>query len=91
MVTVWFLMALMSYPNLNAIHYKGFGGFTTLEECEEKRILTENGIVEMEMQRGNTVYIETYCMEMYAFPSQFDAPRRNPPDNSPANPTEFGA
>ena len=84
-------MALMSYPDLNAIHYKGFGGFTTLEECEEKRIITENGIVEMEMQRGNTVYIETYCMEMYAFPSQFDAPRRNPPDNSPVNPTEFGA
>ena len=59
MITVWFLMALMSYPNLNAIHYKGFGGFTTLEDCEEKRIITENGIVEMEMQRGNTVYIET--------------------------------
>ena len=87
MITVWCLMALMSYPNLNAIHYKGFGGFTTLEDCEEKRILTENGIVEMEMQRGNTVYIETYCMEMYAFPTQFDAPRTNPPKNF----KEFGA
>ena len=86
MITVWFLMALMSYPDINAIHYKGFGGFTTKEECEEKRILTENGIVEMEMQRGNTVYIETYCMEMYAFPTQIDAPRRNPP----TNPAEFG-
>ena len=83
-------MALMSYPDINAIHYKGFGGFTTKEECEEKRILTENGIVDMEMQRGNTVYIETYCMEMYAFPSQFGAPRRNPPENAP-NPAEFGA
>ena len=79
-------MALMSYPNINAIHYKGFGGFTTFEECEEKRILTENGIVEMEMKRGNTVYIETYCMEMYAFPTQFNAPRKNPP-----KPSEFGA
>ena len=87
MITVWFLMALMSYPNLNAIHYKGFGGFTTLEDCEEKRIITENEIVEMEIQRGNTVYIETYCMEMYAFPTQFDAPRINPPKNS----MEFGA
>ena len=83
-------MALMSYPDLNAIHYKGFGGFTTKEECEEKRILTENGIVDMEMQRGNTVYIETYCMEMYAFPTQFDAPRRNPPEKAP-KPAEFEA
>ena len=70
-------MALMSYPNLNAIHYKGFGGFTTQEECEEKRILTENEIVKMEMQRGNTVYIETYCMEMYVFPTQFNLPKKN--------------
>ena len=91
MITVWFLMALMSYPDINAIHYKGFGGFTAEEECEEKRILTENGIAEMEMQRGHTVYIETYCLEFEAFPSQFDAPKRNPPENSPANPTEFEA
>ena len=76
-------MALMSYPDLNAIHYKGFGGFTSKEECEEVRIVTENEIANMEIKRGNTVYIETYCMEMYAFPTQFDAPRRNPPENSP--------
>ena len=82
MITVWFLMALMSYPDLNAIHYKGFGGFTSKEECEEVRIVTENEIANMEINRGNTVYIETYCMEMYAFPTQFDAPRKNPPKKS---------
>ena len=82
-------MALMSYPNLNAIHYKGFGGFTTKEECEDVRILTENGIANMEINRGNTVYIETYCMEMHAFPTQFDAPRKK--QVNPENPVEFGA
>jgi len=92
LIKVWFLMALMSYPNINAIHYKGFGGFTTKEECEEKRILTENGIVEMEISRGTpAIYIETYCMEFDAFPSQFEAPRRNPPANAPPKPAEFGA
>ena len=87
MIKIWFLMALMSYPNLNAIHYKGFGGFTSKEKCEDVRIATENGITEMEMQRGNTVYIETYCMEMHAFSTQFDAPRKN----QKVNPAEFGA
>ena len=77
-------MALMSYPNVNAIHYKGFGGFTTQEECEEKRVITENGIADMEINRGQTVYIETYCIEMHAFPTQFDAPRK-----APVNPAEF--
>ena len=70
MITVWFLMALMSYPDLPAIAYKGYGGFLTLEECEEKRILRENQIANYEMQRNNTVYIETYCMEIDAFESQ---------------------
>ena len=80
-------MALMSYPNINAIHYKGFGGFTSLEECEDVRMMTENGIAKMEMDRGTlAVYIETYCMEFEAFPTQFDTPRK-----SPVNPVEFEA
>jgi hypothetical protein len=84
-------MALMSYPNINAIHYKGFGGFTSQEECEEKRIMTENGIAEMEMSRGTqAIYIETYCLEFEAFPSQFNSPKKNPPEKAPAKPVEFG-
>ena len=63
-------MALMSYPDLPAIAYRGYGGFLTQEECEEKRILIENDIARMETERGNTVYIESYCMEFEAFESQ---------------------
>ena len=67
MIKIWFLMALMSYPNVPAIVYKGFGGFLEKEECEEKKILVENQIANIEMTRGNTVYIETYCMEFETF------------------------
>ena len=63
-------MALMSYPDLPAIAYRGYGGFLTQEECEEKRILVENDIARIETERGNTVYIESYCMEFEAFESQ---------------------
>ena len=70
MVTVWFLMALMSYPDVPAIMYKGYGGFFLQEECESKKIEIKNMIADIEIQRGNTVYIETYCMEMEAFESQ---------------------
>ena len=72
MIKVWFLIALMSYPNTPAIHYKGFGGFLSQEECEEKRMIIENSIANFEMQRGNTVYIETFCLEMKAFESQLE-------------------
>ena len=70
MITVWFLMALMSYPDLPAIMYKGYGGFLSQEECESKKIIVENSIANIEANRGNTVYIETYCMEMEAFENQ---------------------
>ena len=72
MIKVWFLMALMSYPNMPAIAYKGYGGFLEKEECEERRIIAENMIADYEMRRGNTVYIETYCMEMEAFKTQLE-------------------
>ena len=63
-------MALMSYPNVPAIMYKGYGGYLDKEECESMRILAENEIAAYEIRRGNTVYIETFCMEMEAFESQ---------------------
>ena len=72
LIKVWFLMALMSYPNMPAIAYKGYGGFLEKEECEERRIIAENMIADYEMRRGNTVYIETYCMEMEAFKTQLE-------------------
>jgi hypothetical protein len=70
MIKIWFLMTLMSYPNMPAIAYRGFGGFLEQEECEERRVIAENLIANYEMQRGNTVYIESYCMEMEAFENQ---------------------
>ena len=72
MIKIWFLMALMSYPNFPAITYKGYGGFLEKEECEERRIIVENMIANFEIQRRNTVYIETYCMEMEAFETQLE-------------------
>ena len=70
-------MALMSYPHSPAIMYKGYGGFLEKEECEERRIIAENMIADYEMRRGNTVYVETYCMEMEAFESQLKKKDKN--------------
>ena len=86
LIKVWFLMALMAYPNFNAIHYKGYGGFDKQEECEERRIIIENMIAQTEIdKRTPAFFVETYCLEMYAFPSQWEAPRK-----APVNPAEFG-
>ena len=72
MIKIWFLMALMSYPNVPAIMYKGFGGYLDKEECESMKIVAENEIAAYEIRRGNTVYIETYCMEMESFENSLE-------------------
>ena len=77
MITVWFLMVLMSYPNIPSIAYKGYGGFFEKQECEDNRALVENMVADYEMQRGNTVYIESYCMEMEAFKTQLKSNKLN--------------
>jgi len=76
MIKVWFLMVLMSYPNMPAIAYKGYGGFFEKQECEDNRAIVENMVADYEMQRGNTVYIESYCMEMEAFTSGLDKKKK---------------
>ena len=77
MITVWFLVALASYPHFPAITYKGFGGFLEKEECEERRIIAENEITQFEMKRGLTVYVKTFCLEMDAFESQLQKKKFN--------------
>ena len=69
-------MVLMSYPNMPAIAYKGYGGFFEKQECEDNRVIVENMVADYEMQRGNTVYIESYCMEMEAFTSGLDKKKK---------------
>tara|TARA_R110001599_G_C11828506_1_gene618056 strand:+ start:197 stop:433 length:237 start_codon:yes stop_codon:yes gene_type:complete len=76
MIKIWFLIALMSYPNSPAIHYKGFGGFLSQEECEERKILAKEQIIDFEIKLGRIAYIDTYCIEFEAFQTQLDKKKR---------------
>ena len=71
MITVWFLIALIAFPGVSSINYKGYYAYHTKEECETQRISLENFIVDMELKRGKTtMFVDTYCLEMQAFQNQ---------------------
>ena len=73
MATVWFLMALIAFPGVSAVQYKGYYAYHSLEECEAQRIPLENFMANIEAERGNdTFYIQTYCLEMQAFEDQLE-------------------
>ena len=78
MATVWFLMALIAFPGVTAVSYKGYYAYHTIEACEAQRISLENFIADVEIKRGHNVfYIETYCLEMQAFQDQLDNYEKN--------------
>jgi|TARA_R110002020_G_scaffold191675_1_gene391508 hypothetical protein len=70
-IAVWFLIALIAFPGVPAIQYKGYYAYHSKEGCELQRPHLENFIVEKELKQDMPAfYIETYCLEMYAFPDQ---------------------
>ena len=78
MATVWFLMALIAFPGVPAVSYKGYYAYHTIEACEAQRISLENFIADVEIKRGHNVfYVETYCLEMQAFQDQLDNYEKN--------------
>jgi hypothetical protein len=72
MTTVWFLLALLAFPNIAAIQYKGYYAYHTENDCEMQKMSLEKFIVENEMKKGlsTPMYVETFCLEMQAFPEQ---------------------
>jgi hypothetical protein len=71
MITVWFLIALISFPGVPVINYKGYYAYHSKEECEMQKISLENFIVDRELRKGKTaMFVNSYCLEMQAFLDQ---------------------
>ncbi len=78
MVTVWFLIALLAFPGIPSIQYKGYYAYHSKEECDMQRPHLENFIVEKEINKDiPAFYIETFCLEMGAFQTQLDKYRED--------------
>ena len=71
MTTVWFLIALIAFPGVSAMQYKGYYAYHSKEECEMQRPSLENFITDRELGKGTTTfYVKTFCLEMDAFEDQ---------------------
>ena len=72
MTTVWFLLALIAFPGEPSINYKGYYAYHTKEDCEIQKMSLETFIVESQMMQGlkTAMYVDTFCLEMQAFPDQ---------------------
>tara|TARA_R100000935_G_scaffold30308_1_gene50627 strand:- start:549 stop:800 length:252 start_codon:yes stop_codon:yes gene_type:complete len=67
MTTLWFLMILVTTPLSPAVEYVGFAAYPTKELCESKKVIVENHVAELEIKRGRTSHVQSYCMEVEAF------------------------
>ena len=70
MIKIFFLLALMSFPNDKYIYYQGVKGYSSIEECQENQQSFEEYVIYVNKKRGfNELYVETYCLEFFVFPS----------------------
>ena len=92
MTTVWFLLALIAFPGEPAINYKGYYAYHTKEDCEMQKISLENFVAESELLKGRqtTMYIETFCLEMQAFPEQLERYKKEKDKGIRLNGKELG-
>ena len=64
-------MALIAFPGIPSVQYKGYYAYHTEEDCEFQRSSLENFIVDKELKKGtNPFYVKTFCLEMEAFEDQ---------------------
>ena len=89
MIKLWFLIALMSYPNIPSIHYKGFFAYETEQACVERQVFFENVIADMEIQRGRVFYVKTFCLEIHAFPNQVEEYKKQKQLEKEEQPTRY--
>ena len=69
MVTIWFLLVLMSIQDGTPLIYKGFMGYNSQEECMKRAIMAENYMAKLEEQRGRdrTVWTASHCIPFDIF------------------------
>ena len=56
MATVWFLLALIAFPGIPALNYKGYYAYHSKEDCESQRVSLENFIMDEEIKKGHNVF-----------------------------------
>tara|TARA_R110000744_G_C19158795_1_gene540251 strand:- start:102 stop:353 length:252 start_codon:yes stop_codon:yes gene_type:complete len=67
MITLWFLMVLVTTPISPAVEYVGFAAYSTKEICESKKVTVENYVSALDIKRGRPSFVQSYCIEVEAF------------------------
>ena len=77
LVTLYFLVMVVTSPDVDRIQYKPFNAYSTLEQCQQVAMGLQKWMEDVEKQKNRPYWINAYCLPVEAFEENLIKPKEN--------------
>ena len=67
LVTLWFLIVVLTTPDVDKIQYKSFNSYYTLEQCQFVAKNAVDFLIGIQKQKGEPFWVQPYCLPVKAY------------------------
>ena len=75
LVTLYFLVMVVTSPDIDRIQYKPFNAYSTLEQCQQVAMVLQKRMEDVEKQKNRPYWINAYCLPVEAFEENLIKPK----------------
>jgi len=87
LVTLFFLIIVVTSPDVDKIQYKSFNAYSTLEQCQQVAMSLQKRMEDVEKQKNRPYWMQAYCLPVGAFEENLIKPKEKPKENKNTNET----
>jgi len=77
LVTLYFLVMVVTSPDVDRIQYKPFNAYSTLEQCQQVAMVLQKRMEDVEKQKNRPYWMQAYCLPVEAFEENLIKPKEN--------------
>ncbi len=75
LVTLFFLIMVVTSPDVDRIQYRPFNAYSTLEQCQQVAMGLQKWMEDVEKQKNRPYWINAYCLPVEAFEENLIKPK----------------
>ena len=76
-MTLYFLVMVVTSPDIDRIQYKPFNAYSTLEQCQQVAMVLQKRMEDVEKQKNRPYWMQAYCLPVEAFEENLTKPKEN--------------
>ena len=77
LVTLYFLVMVVTSPDIDRIQYKPLNAYSTLEQCQQVAMVLQKRMEDVEKQKNRPYWMQAYCLPVEAFEENLIKPKEN--------------